>query len=763
MKLNDPRCLGFSRSIVFALGCLALAPMGLVGCKSDGGGNNNGGGGDGGGGANGGSNGEGGSGGDDQGGGGTGGSMNMNPDGGMPDAGLEPQPEPVIEAYAAPTATLPVTVDFTAAADLSGKFKVLGEATQSSESGGVVKIPNGKTAVLIYDTKPDEERTDTFENFTATIKFHAERLTEIWFSFATDKNRNDGFTVRFGVDHGQDGPPGVADVDSLYRASKCWIKIQGNGVDCRGANVESYGWTAFAPSMKPQTVKLTVRTDKTAKTIKTHAAYIDADGELIDSSVYEWANNEIAADMPGSMRVNRVNGELSFGLYAQASDAFIDEITIKAAEEIKDNGVVMLDDSPAQIWIPPTIGANGKIKGLIHTTPNLARPPNGVGDFALFEHLRRFATAHGWALIAGMRANRLEFGMHFEADLAKLADKTAHQEIKTVPVFLESLLNTLPYQALSDENFSKRLIGFHANKPRLGGAVNDGLGESLETDYTIEKSAGNIPGIVMYAGNSLIVPKGKALEAFWWKYRFHVPPAEAMNTMYVAKPEDSALWALTGHNWQTHAVVDSWMMYLAFLQELIKQRTTNNDGTTPLKPIDRSKGYLVTSTMAKIVTDETMAKYVADVKPFTAFPATPAVPMQLSEPQSDWVLGPATALVWQAFEYQLKVARKVDNRNVVVDVAKLVHWATVPKHGKAGESRLLKLTLAPELAGWKKIEFFDAARDEPWLPLATVMAGGATEYKFEDLSVGAHNFIARVTGPNDKIHMTHPVMAIFTP
>jgi hypothetical protein len=721
-------------------GLLAVGIATSVGCKSDGGGDAGGAGGDGNGG-DGGSNsaGKGGGGVAGSGGGTSGGSAGMSPGGmagaDMPDAGPPPPPEPVMEPYAAASATskLPITISFKTADDLKKNFAVVGEVAQSADSEGVLKIAKGKSAVLTFDTTPDTTRTDTFEDFTATMKVHSEHIMEGWFTIATDKNRNDGQTIRFGENNGVEGPPGVSDVDHINFTSKCWaVTLIGNGPQCIGPSNSSYGWTAFEPSMTPQTFKITVRANKDAKTIKVRGELIDGTGTPIDGTPLEWTD------------VLRVNGELTFGIYAAGSDAFIDEISINAAELLPESGVVGLTDAPLHVWIPPALA---KLKGLFVVAPDLIQLPKSNADIALFEHFRRFATAYGWGILGGVRSGPKEFPM-FKDDLAKLATKAGHPEMNTVPVFIHSLLNFMPYQALADETFNKRLIGFHADKPRLGGDVNISMAEKPE-DYPMSAAGRAVPGFVMYAQRSVISTRS-SMFGFWWKDRFFGNEAGAST-------EGFALWNLMGHNFQTNAVVDSWMMYLAFLQEAITLRTKDNDGITPLKPVDKSKAFLGYSEFFNLKYDGT-APVVSTFLP-GGYPAAGTTGDQLTKPTKEFLIGPSTALVWQAFEYY-RQSVPADAKSLLY---KPVFWLTVPNHGKVGESRLMKLGLNASLDGWTKIEFFDSASKDPFTVLKTVAAGGTPEFNYTALTLGAHNFIAKVTAKDGKFHFTHPVMAIFTP
>jgi len=737
--------------------------IGVPACKDDGGSKSGGSGGSGEGGSGEGGSGEGGAGDGGKGGskaggaggtatqGGTAGTGTTGGAGGTMPAMREPIPEPVIEDYAAATGKLPVTIGFETAADLTGKFFKVGKATHSADAGGSVKVTKGDAVSLIYDTTPDATRTDTFEDFTATIKFRSASHGRLWVSFATDKNRNDGFVVDFDIEHGQEGPAGVSDVESIHRVDRCWAaNLFAGEPNCAGTPIESYGWTAIAPhATRAQTIKLTVKTDKAKRSIKTRAEWIDFDDVLIDHSEYEWMNNDVALDQ-GGIRVNRINGEIGFGVQATNSDIFIDEVTIKAAEPFVDNGVVFAEGTNAHIWIPTGLAAGTKLKGLITAEPALGHRPNGKGDFALFEHLRRFATAYGWGVLGGMRGGMDDFKTHFAADLDKLATATGRQEIKTVPIFIHSLLDTLPYQALSDDAFNKRLLGFLSDKPRFGGDLNAGMEETYE-QYPMSAAGRAIPGFIVYAQVSPIsLRTAGSIVGMWYGNRYPMDNAEP------------AYWALTNHGPQTNAVVDSWMLYLALAQELIKERTVGNDGTSALKPVDRSKGYLGTSDFFKV----RPAAETPVIAPFPAggWPAAePMVGKRLSDPQPDFLLNASMALTWQAWEYYKFVFVMVDGKPVPKFIPKKAWWVQSPRHGKVGENRLLKVGFAPELNGWKKVEFLDASSATPMTPLHTVNAGGAAEYEYKNLTRGAHSFIARVTGPDDVIHMTHPVMAIFTP
>lgn len=741
-------CLGLGKvPALKLLTCgLAISLLSLGACKSsDGDGDNggNGGGGDGGGGGETGGKGGGGKGGS---GGNTGGTAGSDVDAGVADSGPPTPPPPVIEDYAAPTGTLPVSLSFKTADDLKKNFYITGEGvTQSPDSDGVLKIEKGKAVLLTYDTTPDKDRTSTFESFTATIKFHSASTIRSWVVFATDKNRNDGQSIGFGMENDQPGPVGISDVDNIFYGAKCWaVSLYAKQSQC-ATETESYGWTAWAPSMMPQVVKITVKADKTAKTIRARGEFFDDTGDLIDGSVFDWAN------------LNRVNGEVSFGINAVLSDAFIDEITIKEAEAIADPGIIRLPgpDANLHVWIPPSVDSTKKLKGLILTAPDLNQPPNGTADFALFGHLRKFATAYGWGLLGGARQGKNAAKDFFKADLAALATKANRPEMNTVPLFFHHLLNNFSYQALSDPELAKKTIGFLADKPKLLGEINTEMQEKVEDSPQTAVSRA-VPGFITWSKVSLIAQRSSSL-GIWYPNRFFE------ETMGGGKTDGFALWAYASHGMQTNAVVDSWMLYLGLLQEMIAQRTVANDGTSALKPVDKSKGYIGYSE-AMLVTS---AQFVPTLEPFAmkGFPVAPPIADQVSKPQPDFIPGPSTGMIWQAFDYCIQtILKDAAGKPTGLGCApKKVFWTTNPKHGVPGASRLMKLGVDPSLTGWKEIKIFDALGATPTTALATLTPASPLEYEFKNLTLGAHSFIARLVDANDKVHLTHPAMAIFAP
>lgn len=668
------------------------------------------------------------------------------------------RPAPVTDADAAPTASLPIKVTFDTATDLASKFAVTAQMGSVVQEAGAIKVPAGKRAVLTFDSEPDKTPTDTFESFTASVTFRSSRAPALWFGFASDQNRNDGEVIRFSPNKGRDGPAGISDVDAFWFYDRCLLTDLGPAESqtcfdeplCAGPRRESYAWTAFDSSDKPQTIKVTVVVNKASKAISAWAEMIDKDGAIVDGVRQDWVN------------VAHTTGEVSFGLAANAeADLFVDEVEIKQAEALPDPGVISVDGAPIHIWIPK--GMEGKpIKGLLISEPGLVRnAATGDVDTAMFKHLRHFAQTWGWALVGGVRSNLKEFGMFFQADLDKLVAKTGRQELKTVPVFIHSLLDTLAYQALSDETFNKRLIGFVADKPRFGGDVNQGLEETFEL-YPVSDVGRSIPGLIIYT--SVVASRfadrmAGAVSGMWGPQRFYPYLQDQTKTEITG-----ALWTMTIHGMQTHAVVDSWTLYLSFLQELIKLRTNNNDGKLPLKPVDRSGGHLGSSPFSSITTTSTMST----LSPFTQFPAPPASAATVfTTPQPDFVFGKATALVWQAFDYYRQSLE--GSGPILLEGGKLrfvpkkVWWKEAPKHGKAGDSRTMILAMDASLDGWKKIDFFDASATAPMTPLATVQAGAAAQHTFSNLSAGAHNFIAHVTDANNVVHATFPVMTVIEP
>jgi hypothetical protein len=149
------------------------------------------------------------------------------------------------------------------------------------------------------------------------------------------------------------------------------------------------------------------------------------------------------------------------------------------------------------------------------------------------------------------------------------------------------------------------------------------------------------------------------------------------------------------------------------------------------------------------------------------FAAAPPIGEQVANNKyyPDFIPGPSTGLVWQAFDYyrQVQVTDAAGKKSLAFDPKK-VFWSTSPKHGAPNESRLMKLSIDASLAGWKKVEFFDAFGTSPATPVKTITsANDALEWEYKNLTAGAHSFIAKVTAADDKVHITHPAMAIFAP
>jgi hypothetical protein len=679
--------------------------------------------------------------------GGPGGSGGGGQSGGAatPDAGTDAGmtttyaiPDGIPEPYAAPTGKLPVKLTFASPDDLSKNFYVLGDRTSvkhTTDGDGMLQVAQGKSAILVYDTKPDQERTDTFESFTATVRFRAARLSDVAFTFATDKARNDGVTVKFSIDHHRDGPPGISDVDGIQFASGCATSLgvlqyagsQGapDGVPCRTQANQAYGWTPLVPGPTLYTVKLFVAADKGTSTIRARGEFWDG-AELVDGQSVAFSG------------LMRVNGELAFGALSPASDVFIDELTIGPAERIVEPSVV--EAGNAQLWLPPGLA---KVKGVMLATPDLKARPGMAHDIALYDHLRRFGQVHGWAVLTGVTT-----APELKQALTALATASGHAELSSVPLFAESLLNTLVRQVITDPDLVKRTVAFWANKPHLGGDVNMGTAETWGQWPLLDASIG-VPGVFCYSDDlasiaqrqhvTLAYSLGRNRLAEMW-----TPNGTATPVTNPAPKGDLTLWALTGHSLQTHAVVDSWAFYLPLLQEMIALRTTN--GGLPLKPIPRDGVWLGSNEKFFYMMPTKRAPTVAKLG------AT-------DDPTQVALAGPGMTLLYQAWHY-------FDFKQVVgqgrVFVPKPAFWATVPKHGKAGDSRRLELGFDAGFT-WKSIEFFDAASATPLVPLATVPAGGTAAYEYKNLTAGVHAFTARVTTPDGVVIMVHPVSAVFVP
>lgn len=622
-----------------------------------------------------------------------------------------------------------VDLDFRKDDDLKNNFQLEKGSAETSDRG--LKVSAGQTALLTYDTRPDDQPTDTFDAFTWSVSFQSESAPDFVLSFGSDSQRRDASQARFSVDKGTDGPPGVADVDSIYLWDHC--DVTGSSADagapCAKSGVEAYGWTRVRPGPETWTIKLTAVPDADKKQIKARVEYWDKDG-IVDGQTYTFARGE-----PGDSF--HPKGELSLEIKARKADVYVSRFRVTAAEPIKEPSFILSDESDAtavHMWVPPGLA---KANGILATTPSLTAAAGAQVDLALFEHLRRFATAYGWVLVNGQKGEKgADVVAAFSAGLEKLNNKAPALGLNRAPIFAHSLLSTFPMVLVGDPNLGSRVIGLYADKPVLGGDGNAGKGESYPIP-TLQSSS--TPAIVSYSNlGTSIAQKNQVELAYDYQRVFIEGKGDAGVEKHLGP------WAITSSGPQTHAIVDSYFLYLCFLQELIKLRP-NDGGNLPI--YDKANGWLGSHEFSY-----TETQYAPKLTKFDG--------INEDEEQS-FLIGPSSALAYQGFHYYKYVV--VKGKVGVTFVPKAVFWTNVPAHGKAGESRVMKLGFDDTLRDkWMKIEFHDTASADPMKPLATVMPGQPAEFEYTNLSLGAHNFVARVTDKDGHLHVTSPVMAIFS-
>jgi hypothetical protein len=305
------------------------------------------------------------------------------------------------------------------------------------------------------------------------------------------------------------------------------------------------------------------------------------------------------------------------------------------------------------------------------------------------------------------------------------------------------LLNSLPWRVIMDPDLQKRAIGFFADKPRLGGDINVGTAES----YGMSNAPGRaVPGVISFSNTAASIAKRPNADTFYVPGRWFTD----MTTM----TPDYALWAVTNHGPQTHAVVDTWFYYLGMLEELIKLR--GHGPNVALKPIDKTKGFLAENTPIWAPTSMT---FIPAVKPY---PGT-------DDKALSFLPGPSTALIHEAWHYFRFVQDNGSGVKGMYFVPKAAWWVNIPRHGKVGENRAMTLDVSDAtLTGWKKIEFYDANGATPRTALTTITPDMVTDknrvtYEYKSLTLGVHNFTARVTDAMDRQHMAQPVAAVMVP
>lgn len=615
------------------------------------------------------------------------------------DGGAEPDAAPAfmpeVGNVIMKPATLPITIDFDVPADLTGSFKVsavqAGAVTHDAQEGGRVKVLTGQEALIFYDTSPDETGSDAFDEFTASITFKSTGLPRLGFYFGGDDKRGQGRLATVHFSNAVVGPPGVGDVNAFNYSEACSPQYWAvpDAQTCATHLAGAYAFNGARPDNTPFTFEMTVK-KAGAAALQIYTAYYQG-STLIDHQVYTTG------------AVARLTGELGISAVAIAGDLFIDDFKVQAAKAIPDFKVASFADANTTwfLWVPEGLTT---VNGIFHFYPTMMMPAGKTGEFAMWDHYRRFAEAHGFALFSHYGGADTEAGTVASADAAlmALATQTGHPELPTAPIFVEGLVDRFPL-AYAKAHPTKT-IGFVLNKPAAETADN-----VLPDALTYQ-----VPGLFTYAPESGLSGLG------------------GTGPMVTAGRAAGALWAMAANGGQTHAEVDSYVLYLSFLERLIALRMT--PGSFVLKPLDKAMGWLGEHKPA--LTEE-----FALVRPYGV----------ADDASMSWLPDQAFALVYSSYHYNAITAGKF--------APKKVFFVAAPLHGKAGESRTVRVGFAPAFT-WKTIEFFDNGEKRGELVYAPNVV---PEFTFAALTKGSHAFVARVTDAADKVHLAHPVMAVFSP
>lgn len=593
-------------------------------------------------------------------------------------------------------ASLPIEVDFAEPTDLSDKFKVFdrdeGALAHDTGAGGRLKIAAEKEAVAFYDPMPQDPAGVGFTEFTASFKFQAAGPASVYFLLAGDDKRSDSKRVQLGINNGRAGPPGVADIDSIRTASLCspqhWPRAEAL---CAEALGNAYAFTAMDGGPQVYTFEITTKKiDDT--TLQVYGVFLEGD-QVIDHQIYTFTG------------LRQLIGEIGIGGLAKGGDLFLDDFKVVAAKPIPDLKVLehIGDDLvPWQLWLPE---GTTPIKGLLHFSPGMKMAPGGAGEYAMFEVQRRFARAHGWGLLSHATKHQPSV-TSLDAALAAFATASGHAEVATVPLFVESLLNSLANDYAGTH--PEKTLGFFQNK--LGNDHFSGRKVPMGQSDPFLK----VPGVFTYA--PLSTQAGLA----------------ATSVAVKIGRDLGALWARAAHGGQTHAVVDSSAFYLPFLERLIAVRLTN--GAAPIKTVAKEVGYLGDHT--PVFTTP------GDFAPIAAYGSA-------DDAEKSWLLDADMAKVFSGFHY---------NRFMGGDFApKRVFMTAVPLPGKAGESRTLRAGFAQGF-DWEKVEFFDMGRK-----LGEVTKNQEPQFEYQNVSKGAHALMAQATGVDGVIYLSHPVLLVMEP
>jgi hypothetical protein len=613
----------------------------------------------------------------------------------------------------------PGLIEFDSSGKLNNNFFVRKGMPIVDASG--LRVDAKRAAVLVYDTEPDDSPTDYFSSFTATIRFESEKAPGVWLGFAGDAKRNDGYQVSYYINKGSNGGPEFIDVDSVHFCNECWVGTivkEGDSGEtmssCEVGNLcsfrpgEAYGWTYLSPELATTGIRITVRSPS--------ALFLDVMVELLDS-------NDSALDFQTFRYslVRRTIGEVLFGFRAGDAPLTVKSVEISEPLEIKTREIVTAEGTGLNMWLPSAVREGADIEGVLTVSPSLQA---GEGSRLFFHYLRRFASAHNWALVDVGRGVTPET---LRAGIVKLADAAMHDELKTAPVFVNSLLSALPHESHLDEVLVGRMIGFFADKVQSRTDIMDDI---VPLAPSTEQGR-EVPGFYSYSQKSLIANRG-----------------------VVSRPYDEgrtkgALWGIVNHSDQTHAIVDSFVFYLPFLQELISLRMADGN----LVDLNPENGYLATN--ETIMMGDTFAPTVK-----TWSEASEA---ERKDKAFSFLPGPESAAVYQAFHY-FRLLRDANGRPIVRDgnlvmEPKKVRWLAAPPHGQPGESRDLTLQLDSDVE-WEKVEILEVHDGVHLRKEVSPVPGETIEASFSNLGPGIHTFIGKAWTKEGVLHVTHPVAAI---
>ena len=619
--------------------------------------------------------------------------------GGMAGAGgMEPPPFTLEVGTAITTpGILPIDINFALPADLT-KFKAFQKgdvavATHDTTMGGRLKFAADKQAALFFDTTPDDTGSNGFTEFTASIKFQSTGQASVYLLLSGDNKRSDARLVSFTINNGVAGPPGVTDVDSLNANMDCspqYWKVETIQNLCQSPMGSAYAF--LAPEAGDKIYTLEVTTKKVSDTSLTVYAAIFQGDTFIDHQIYTYTG------------MKQVIGEVGFGGFAKGGDLFLDDFKVTAPKAIPDLKIlehVGADAVVWNLWLPENTPA---IKGLLHFSPSMAIGAGKSGEYSLFEAFRKFARANSWGLITNQGAATVA---SLDLALPALATASAHAEVATVPLFVESLISSFANDFAATH--PEKTIGFFENKLSTANLA------------AAKKPAGAtdpflaVPGIFTYAPLSVISSLGGS------------------STQFKAGRELGAQWAMAAHGGQTHAVVDSSAFYLPFAQELIDARLLNGAG--PLLPAPKAMGYLGEHKPLFATTQSD----VAVVAPYGA----------ADDLMKSWLLNADVAKIFSAFHYNRMMGQ--------LFLPRRAHMMSMPLHGKAGETRAVTIGFQTGFM-WEKIEFFDGGTK-----VGEVAKTQMPTFTYPALAKGAHSLLAQVTGMDGLIYMTMPVLVVMEP